>query len=179
MANISDVQGTYTFNFKNVKSKTDEEKISWIKELAELMGNVGYNTSFEDAKRLTPSSIEDNEVTLSFSASGRWTYRNNIAWFEDGWEELTDLVEQMEGVVIYIDYNEYETGCMFVASGEFTVEVKDNKVLVEQCSLEEDELNKETFVSWGFGSANEYDEMFGDSEEWPFRSSSFTAKSKK
>ena len=74
----------------------------------------------------------------------------------------------MEGIVIYIDYNEYETGCMFVASGEFTVEVKDNKVLVEQCSLEEDELNKETFVSWGFGSANEYDEMFGDDEEWPF-----------
>jgi len=168
MANISDVQGTYTFNFKNVKSKTDEEKISWIKELAELMGNVGYNTSFEDAKRLTPSSIEDNEVTLSFSASGRWAYRNNIAWFEDGWEELTYLVEEMEGIVIYIDYNEYETGCMFVASGEFTVEVKDNKVLVEQCSLEEDELNKETFVSWGFGSANEYDEMFGDDEEWPF-----------
>lgn len=31
MANISDVQGTYTFNFKNVKNKTDEEKISWIK----------------------------------------------------------------------------------------------------------------------------------------------------
>ena len=168
MANISDVQGTYTFNFKNVKSKTDEEKISWIKELAELMGNVGYNTSFEDAKRPTPSSIEDNEVTLSFSASGRWAYRNNIAWFEDGWEELTYLVEEMEGIVIYIDYNEYETGCMFVASGEFTVEVKDNKVLVEQCSLEEDELNKETFVSWGFGSANEYDEMFGDDEEWPF-----------
>lgn len=169
MANISDVQGTYTFNFKNVKSKTDEEKISWIKELAELMGNVDYNTSFEDAKRLTPSSIEDNEVTLSFSASGRWAYRNNIAWFEDGWEELTYLVEEMEGIVIYIDYNEYETGCMFVASGEFTVEVKDNKVLVEQCSLEEDELNKETFVSWGFGSANEYDEMFGENEEeWPF-----------
>lgn len=169
MANISDVQGTYTFNFKNVKNKTDEEKISWIKELAELMGNVGYNTSFEDAKRLTPSSIEDNEVTLSFSASGRWAYRNNIAWFEDGWEELTYLVEEMEGIVIYIDYNEYETGCMFVASGEFTVEVKDNKVLVEQCSLEEDELNKETFVSWGFGSANEYDEMFGENEEeWPF-----------
>ena len=165
MANISDVQGTYTFNFKNVKGKTDEEKISWIKELAELMGNVGYNTSFEDAKRLTPSSIEDDEVTLSFSASGRWAYRNNIAWFEDGWEELTYLVEKMEGMVIYIDYNEYETGCMFVASGEFTVEVKDNKILVEQCSLEEDKLNKETFVSWGFGSANEYDEMFGDDEE--------------
>ena len=53
-----------------------------------------------------------------------------------------------------------------ISSGKITnVEVKDNKVLVEQCSLEEDELNKETFVSWGFGSANEYDEMFGDDEE--------------
>ena len=57
---------------------------------------------------------------------------------------------------------------MFVSKGSYTVEVKDGKVSITECSLESDDLNEETFVDWDFGPIEEYQEMFNcnnDEEE--------------
>jgi hypothetical protein len=166
MANISTAHGNYTFNFANVKA-SNEEKVAWIKELAKLTSEAYYETYFYDAESLTAISVEGDEITLPFVGSGRWTYTNNIQWFEAGWEELKELVLKMDGIKIDIEYKEYETGCMFVSEGSYTVEVKDGEVSIIECSYESDDLNEETFVDWGFGSIEEYQEMFScdDNEE--------------
>ena len=167
MANISSANGSYTFNFANVKANS-EERVTWLKEFAKLTSKAYYETYFYDAESLTAISVEGGEITLPFVGSGRWTYKNNIQWFETGWEELKELVLKMDGIKIDIDYKEYETGCMFISKGSFTVEVKDGKVSITECSLESDDLNEETFVDWDFGSIDEYQEMFNcnnDEEE--------------
>ena len=161
MANISTAHGEYTFNFANVKA-SNEEKVAWVKELAKLTGDGYYETYFDDAESLTVNNIENDEVIfLPFSGLGRWTYRNNIQWFESGWEELKELVLKMDGIKIDINYKEYEPGCMFVSEGSYMVEVKDGKVLITECSLESDDLTEETFVDWDFGTVEYYRKMFG------------------
>lgn len=161
MANISTAHGEYTFNFANVKA-SNEEKVAWVKELAKLTGDGYYETYFDDAESLIVNNIENDEVIfLPFSGLGRWTYRNNIQWFESGWEELKELVLKMDGIKIDINYKEYEPGCMFVSEGSYMVEVKDGKVLITECSLESDDLNEETFVDWDFGTVEYYRKMFG------------------
>ena len=164
MANISTAHGSYNFNFANVKA-SNEEKVAWIKEFAKLTGEAYYETYFYDAESLTATSVDGDETTLPFVGSGRWTYQNNIQWFEAGWEELKELVLKMDGIKIDIEYKEYETGCMFVSEGSYTVEVKNGEVSIIECSYESDGLNEETFVDWGFGSIDEYKEMFNHNEE--------------
>ena len=164
MANTSSAHGSYTFNFANVKA-SDEERVAWIKELAKLTSELYYETYFFDAESLTAFSVEGGEITLPFVGSGRWTYRDNVQWFESGLEKLKELVLKMDGIKIDIDYKEYEIGGMFVSKGSYTVEVKDGKVSIIECSYESDDLNEETFVNWDFGSIDEYKEMFNHNEE--------------
>jgi hypothetical protein len=166
MANISSANGSYTFNFANVKANS-EERVAWLKEFAKLKSKAYYETYFYDAESLTAISVEDDEITLPFVGSGRWTYTNNIQWFKTGWEELKEIVLKMDGIKIDINYKEYEPGGMFVSKGSFTVEVKNGEVSIIECSYESDELNEKTFVDWDFGSIDEYKEMFdrNDDEE--------------
>lgn len=158
MANISSANGSYTFNFANVKANS-EERVAWIKEFAKLTSAPYYETYFYDAESLTSVSVEDDEITLPFVGSGHWTYRNNIYWFEAGGAELKEIVLRMDGIKIDIEYKEYEPGGMFVSKGSYTVEVKDGKVSIIECSYERDGLNESTFVDWDFGMIDEYKEI--------------------
>ena len=164
MANISEVKGSYTFDFTNVKA-TDEEKISWIQnDLSKTIDGkkVVYSTTFhhlDDLNSNDPSLKNEqgviNNVELGFYGCGRWTYLNNVNFFAEC-EECRNSILKMEGLKITIDFIEFDFGAMFIREASCKVTVKDGQVIIEKLSQEDAELNEDNFCSYGFGDADDY-----------------------
>ena len=158
MANSSTAYGTYEFDFKEVKA-SNEDRLAWLKMLGVLLyDTAAYDTYFPSLSDISVDDVSES-VSLDFEGTGRWTYRNNIDWFQS-FDKLKELMLSMDGLRIDIFYKEYESGGNFVSRGNYVVRVENKEVFVDDTDIEEDELNKKNFVEWEFGSAAEYDELF-------------------
>lgn len=137
MANISSVFGSYVFNFEHTKlSGNQTAQAEWLENLAELLQftytangeliEVVYATRFE----IDCISQSNNETTVPFTADGRWSYTNNISWFESQ-ADINSLLLELDGLQIHIDYVDYEFGMMqILPNGDVSIQVTNNQVVI-------------------------------------------------
>ena len=159
MANISTVYGDYTFEFEYTGTSANEQ-LTWLKQLSDLLSkDVEYGTYFLGIDELT--EIEQNMQILRFFGAGRWTYDNNVEWFKTS-DDLKAHLLKMKDLQIDISFKEYEEGEGFVARGVYTLKVSDNDVDITKVYEAVDDFNKSNFIGWEFGSADDWDEQFGE-----------------
>lgn len=166
MANVSFANGTYTFNFP--KNKTAEQCAEWLMKLSDKLGdeNVCYATRFSlfNKERLIHDISDDNNsICVEFDGDGRWNYSNNLEWFETD-EELSSLLDEMDGIEITIDYTDYEFGNMFIGAGRALVSYHVDTVKVVD-AFDSEELTLESFLNYGAGDEEMWKEMMGIDDE--------------
>lgn len=169
MANLSDVHGIIEFDFSRVRKVSKKDIIQFVKTYAKAVSaNTDYWTeiTIDDGNEI-PKVKEKGQtlcVGFNFNAVGRWTYNNNLDWLTEStsehYKKLRKLLRKYKGLLISIDWKEYETGCMFISTGDYTLEVKSNK-LERYYHSEEYDLTKELYTYYEFGDENDWNEMMG------------------
>lgn len=132
MANLSDVHGTYIFDFSQTKITGDAvAKLQFIQGLHHLVCQCydgqfrEYFTDF-DLEVLDLGQCADEVVSVPFSACGRWWYRNNLEWYTHIDTDLYDYIKALDGLVITVDYVEMETGVAELYIGFVEIVVNDD-----------------------------------------------------
>lgn len=165
MANISTVNGEFFFTFK---TQTKEQIKAFVLKLSNVLSQHSngsskeYGTSLEMLDFLDKKLEEcEFEFSLPFNAFGKWKYANNIETFAQG--DVADVLKEMDGLEIQIEYSEYETGNGFIGEGSGIIVVKDNQVKTS-CNAEYCDLTMENFCDT-FGLSEEDYKALGLSEE--------------
>lgn len=163
MANISFVFGSYMFNFENTKIKGDKTaQVAWLERLAKdlyCMDVDGEPFLLTYATYLDMDSLNqsDNEIYISFTGDGRWAYHNNISWFET---EHADLLKELDGLQISIDYTDYEFGIMQIQpNGGALITVEGDKIKIVYDEKDWENLTPKAYLEYGCG---EFCDMVGE-----------------
>ena len=67
----------------------------------------------------------------------------------------------MDGLIIEVEYTDYETGMMVVGNGSATIKVKGVEVSVCE-DFEGEELTKESYIDYNIGDENDWAELMGE-----------------
>lgn len=160
MANPSTASGDYTFDFSNVKGATAEKKADWFKRLTEQLGGGEYDTIFFTNICEDTELLNSDEFSLSFSGTGSWNYDRNIGWYETE-PEIKNIMLEMVGLKIEIDYVDYEVGCDFICKSSAKLEVKNDKVEIDIDCIEGHSFNYQAWSEFDIGSRDEYLDEIG------------------
>ena len=158
MANLSDVSGTLTITAKDWKECEE------ILSLIELITNHWYynfDTQGEPwlaGGSMGPDPENDTEwLGINFTASGRWSFANNIERFGAWLQNTKDPEAQLyikklteKEFKLFFDYNEDEPGVSFIGVGTALLHHKANIPLEEMEVIDQDfeeyELTVENLV---------------------------------
>lgn len=159
MANVSTAKGSYTFNFSNVENVTPREVTTWIRkfmlalelqEYATICENSLPNRAFTNAEIKAP-------ISLNFTADGHYAYKNNINWLSDIDTPAGRLLKEMKGLVITIDYLDYEIGYGFIDAGKAFINVENTTTIV--FNVVRYDLTKENFIDLAVGDEDDWKEL--------------------
>lgn len=154
MSNVSTAKGKYTFDFSNTKGMTNKNLTTWLRRFMLIMGNQEYATKFKSKPLDITVRNSVDKVTLDFTADGDYAYRHNLRQLTNKSSFLNYLLREMNGVFIYVDYVDYETGFDFIECGKSLIHVN-NKVRVDIDAVEE-ELTKERFIEYKAGTIDDW-----------------------
>lgn len=130
MANITDATGVFIFDFSNT-GKTAQEAIDWLTRFDDALSSLGYPTYLGFNESDHEAVEKDMGASLQFSGAGRWTYEENIKVFAnlDGDDDYQNLLKEMNGLTIKIEYEEY--GNDFEGNGYATITIQDGKATLD------------------------------------------------
>lgn len=130
MANLTDVNGFFAFDFNNT-GKTAQEAINWLTRFDDALSSLGYPTYLGFNESDHEAVEKDMGASLQFSGAGRWTYEENIKVFAnlDGDDDYQNLLKEMNGLTIKIEYEEY--GNDFEGNGYATITIQDGKATLD------------------------------------------------
>lgn len=139
MANLSDAWG--------------EIKVFRVgKEFLEFLNKVQGPDSSAYYTLVDPEDLdgveadEDNNLTMSFSTFGRWSYENNIEGYLDGkwmsndqeaYAEFIEAVKKNDGVIV-IEYKDSEGGSQFMGEGVAVLKVLKGEVCLDTSFSDEE-----------------------------------------
>lgn len=154
MANITDVNGTFHFNFTKT-GKTAQDAIEWLTRFDDSLSNLGYPTNLGFVKDNYTEIEKDMEISLNFYGDGRWSYEENVKGFADldGDEDYQNLLKEMNGLIITIEYD--ETGDHFEGNGRATITIQDEKATLDG-----------EFFGDEFETEDNYDEFDDEDDDW-------------
>ena len=130
MANVTDATGVFIFDFTNT-GKTAQEAIDWLTRFDDALSSLGYPTYLGFNESNHEEVKQDMAVSLQFSGAGRWSYEENVKGFADldGDEDYQNLLKEMNGLIITIEYD--ETGDHFEGNGRATITIQDEKAILD------------------------------------------------
>lgn len=130
MANVTDATGVFIFDFTNT-GKTAQEAIDWLTRFDDALSSLGYPTYLGFNESNHEEVKQDMAVSLQFSGAGRWSYEENVKGFADldGDEDYQNLLKEMNGLIITIEYD--ETGDHFEGNGRATITIQDEKATLD------------------------------------------------
>ena len=123
MANLSSAWGNYKFDFTKTNLNTPTLRKAWLNQLSDLLmyqtyidkNGVEQKYLVEYLTELRLDDLADDEytdiITVEFTATGRWSYRNNMKFFtdEDGSADLYAHVLSADGLVMTVDFKDLES----------------------------------------------------------------------
>ena len=153
MANISDAFGTVTINTGNLNDlatflylQQKNNHHSYYDTTLELESNK-INTLEKIQKYVNTHHYKTEDqcyITLSFTATGRWTFANNVEWFfENVFEQTDTLVDTLKTKTFHatFDFLEEEGGAGFIADSSINIEWKPSEQ--KQCTLSDQTIEYE------------------------------------
>lgn len=159
MSNVSTAKGTYTFNFSNVENIKPAQVTTWIREFMIALEFQTYSTVFENSlpnRAFTGAEIKE-PISLSFTADGCYAYKNNINELYYNDTRISCLLQKMKGLVITVDYLDYEIGYGFIDAGKIFINVYNTIDIV--FNVVHYDLTKENFISLALGDENDWREL--------------------
>lgn len=159
MANVSTAKGSYTFNFSNVENATPRKVTTWIRKFMLALELQEYATICENSlpnRAFTGAEIK-SPISLNFTADGHYAYKNNINWLSDSDTPVGRLLKEMKGIVITIDYLDYEMGYGFIDAGKVFINVENTTTIV--FNVVRYDLTKENFIELAVGDEDDWQEF--------------------
>ena len=147
MANVSTAKGSYTFNFSNVENVTPRKVTTWIRKFMLALELQEYATICEIKA----------PISLNFTADGHYAYKNNINSLSDIDTPAGRLLKEMKGLVITIDYLDYEIGYGFIDAGKAFINVENTTTIV--FNVVRYDLTKENFIDLAVGDEDDWKEL--------------------
>lgn len=161
MANISTVRGTFVFDFSNV-TQGELEYNSWLKKVKEALGDRPYPTNLDLYRDLYNQDKKNAKVP--FTADGAWTYQSNINEMLSKQDSFYELLKDMVGLSITINYLDYEQSDGFISNGDAVIS-NNNGEITFTIETETDEFNKENFLNYGCGDIYTWCELTGEAPD--------------
>ena len=162
MADLSQAQGSFTFNISKLKTKKNSfEIIEWFKRFVDDCSNRNYPTNINFS--CDPFYFEGGKVfNFTFDATGKYSYESTLEeMFACDDEKMKSLLKEMDGLTISINYGDMEFAHNFIGKGCATIKVNDGDISLES-EFESEEITQERFVKYGFGDEKDYQELL----EW-------------
>lgn len=158
MANVTDATGVFIFDFTNT-GKTAQEVIDWLTRFDDALSSLGYPTYLGFNESDHEAVKKDMGASLQFSGAGRWTYEENIKVFAnlDGDEDYQNLLKEMNGLTIKIEYEEYDND--FEGNGYATITIQDGKATLDGEFFGDDLSHNDDDDDWD-------DEFDDDDDDW-------------
>lgn len=157
MANVTDVNGSFSFDFSKT-GKTEQEAIEWLARFEDVLSSLGYPTFLCFNKEENPLE-EDMSVSVNFYGDGCWSYEENIKGFANlnGDEDYQNLLKEMNGLVITIEYD--ETSDHFEGNGRATLTIQGEKAKLDGEFFGDELSHNDDNDNWN-------DEFDDDDDNW-------------
>lgn len=133
MANVSTAKGAYIFNFSNVENVSPRKVTTWIRKFMLALELQEYATICENS--LPNRAFTSAEIKAPV---GR-------------------LLQEMKGLVITIDYIDYEIGYGFIDAGKAFINVENTTTIV--FNVVNYDLTKENFIDLAVGDEDDWQEL--------------------
>lgn len=162
MANISIVCGTFVFDFNNCPQQEPSQYNDWLKKVSEVLSDRPYPTNLDLYRDLY--NPDKRNAKVPFTAEGAWKYENNINEIIAEQDAFRDLLMEMSGIVVTINYIEYEKSDGFVLNGNAIINT-DNGTVSVKIDTESDDFNRENFLNYGCGDIYSWCELTGETPD--------------
>ena len=162
MANISIVRGTFVFDFNNCPQQEPSQYNDWLKKVSEVLSDRPYPTNLDLYRDLY--NPDKRNAKVPFTAEGAWKYENNINEIIAEQDAFRDLLMEMSGIVVTINYIEYEQSDGFVLNGNAIINT-DNGTVSVKIDTESDDFNRENFLNYGCGDIYSWCELTGETPD--------------
>ena len=145
--------------FSNVENITPAQVKTWIHKFMLALELQEYATVCENSlpNRAFTSAEIKAPITLNFTADGHYAYKNNINDLADSDMPIGRLLKEMKGLVITIDYLDYEIGYGFIDVGKAFINVENTTTIV--FDVVNYDLTKENFIDLAVGDEDDWQEL--------------------
>lgn len=167
MANLTDAHGEYVFDFTNTPLASNpqgkKDFISGLDNIVSQFGNGGFVQFYTDfdMERLQSLTCDTPEISVPFGGCGRWAYMCNIRWYSTD-EVLREYLSQCVGLVVTINYKEYDASELFDVTARLTV--LPDKVRIN--TIQETVYNATPNLVVEFGFYDDVDDFFDANEDF-------------
>lgn len=162
MANISIVRGTFVFDFNNCPQQEPSQYNDWLKKVSEVLSDRPYPTNLDLYRDLY--NTDKRNAKVPFTAEGAWVYEHNINEMIAEQDAFRALLMEISGIVVTINYIEYEQSDGFVLNGNAIINT-DNGAVSVKIDTESDDFNRENFLNYGCGDIYGWCELTGESPD--------------
>lgn len=124
--------------------------------------NAPYPTNLDLYRDLYNQDKKNAKVP--FIADGAWTYQSNINEMLSKQDSFYELIKDVTGLSITINYLDYEQSDGFISNGNAVIS-NNNGEITFTIETETDEFNKENFLNYGCGDIYTWCELTGEAPD--------------